>query len=72
MHAVVFGCSANHGSIDLSLMAADLQLPVSNLHSYAKEVGCQIKKVKGDKGDGATIAELALPLQFPQKRMMKK
>lgn len=75
LHAITLGLWINDFSLNISAMAQDIKMSDSSLVSLARELGCKIKKdySAGSSGSGGSplIAELTVPLTFPERRKPK-
>jgi hypothetical protein len=63
LHAMVLALHINEFSFNLTVFAKDLKVPTGSLTVLARELGCKVSK-----SEGGDVADLVLPLTFPQRR----
>jgi len=73
MYLLILSLSSSKFSVNISVLANDLKLQPTKLGGLAKEVGCTVTKVVGsDRSETFTMAELKVPLSFPDGKRKGK
>jgi len=73
MYLVILSLSNSKFSVNISVLANDLKLQPTKLGGLAKEVGCTVTKIVGsDRSETFTMAELKVPLSFPDGKRRGK